>query len=529
MLTAKSEEIDKVLGLELGADDYITKPFSLREFRSRVKAALRRAAMARRRAGDRRGAAGGPRAADRLRPSARSRVRGDEVPTTFVEFEILVALARAPGRVFTRDMLLTRIWGDSAYRDPRTIDVHIRHLREKLERDAKEPGVPVHGARRRLPLPRRGARSASRCCIALPNRLALLFFARSSSAAIGDRLPRRRPAARDAPARPEARRARWRARQHYERPPIRRRSTDRSGRRVARPPACGRREHDSATRASRCSASSATSAGPAALRASDSSDASRDPPTCSSASPTRPRAPAGSQRGDRGRRRPAASAEAARAAVAHRRRARSARASATSPSSPQPLADVARQRLADPPPDPRRRRARAAARAARRLPRRARRSPPRQAARARGRARSRRATSPRASTSTPATSSASSRARSTRCSASSPSSTTARKQFIATASHELRTPIFSLGGFLELLEDEELDEETRAPVPAPGARAGRPPAASSRPICSTSRGWRPARSSCAPSRPTSASCAATVAARVHARRSPRTSRTSSCA
>ena len=59
--------------------------------------------------------------------------------TTFVEFEILAALARHPGRVYTREMLLTRIWGDSAYRDPRTIDVHIRHLREKLELDAKEP------------------------------------------------------------------------------------------------------------------------------------------------------------------------------------------------------------------------------------------------------------------------------------------------------------------------------------------------------------------------------------------------------
>jgi DNA-binding response OmpR family regulator len=61
------------------------------------------------------------------------------VPTTFVELEILSALASSPGRVFTRDMLLTRIWGDSAYRDPRTVDVHIRHLREKLEADAKEP------------------------------------------------------------------------------------------------------------------------------------------------------------------------------------------------------------------------------------------------------------------------------------------------------------------------------------------------------------------------------------------------------
>jgi DNA-binding response OmpR family regulator len=67
------------------------------------------------------------------------RVRGGEAQLTFVEFEILSALARAAGRVFTRDMLLARIWGDSAYRDPRTIDVHIRHLREKLERDPKEP------------------------------------------------------------------------------------------------------------------------------------------------------------------------------------------------------------------------------------------------------------------------------------------------------------------------------------------------------------------------------------------------------
>jgi DNA-binding response OmpR family regulator len=139
MLTAKSDEIDKVVGLELGADDYITKPFSLREFSSRIKAALRRAEMS--------------RAAElsqdeapldvrdlRIDFSKRSvRVRSREVELTFVEFEILSALARAPGRVFTRDMLLARIWGDSAYRDPRTIDVHIRHLREKIERDAKDP------------------------------------------------------------------------------------------------------------------------------------------------------------------------------------------------------------------------------------------------------------------------------------------------------------------------------------------------------------------------------------------------------
>jgi DNA-binding response OmpR family regulator len=139
MLTAKSEEIDKVLGLELGADDYITKPFSMREFRSRVKAALRRAGMAQPESG-----AGDEDSIEvrglRIDPTKRTVVRdGDAVATTFVEFEILTALARSPGRVFTRDMLLSRVWGDSAYRDPRTIDVHIRHLREKIEVDPKEP------------------------------------------------------------------------------------------------------------------------------------------------------------------------------------------------------------------------------------------------------------------------------------------------------------------------------------------------------------------------------------------------------
>jgi DNA-binding response OmpR family regulator len=137
MLTAKSEEIDKVLGLELGADDYITKPFSMREFRSRVKAALRRSGMAQADEDAER-----PVESNGLRidPAKRAvTLEGETIATTFVEFEILNALARSPGRVFTRDMLLSRVWGDSAYRDPRTIDVHIRHLREKIERDAKEP------------------------------------------------------------------------------------------------------------------------------------------------------------------------------------------------------------------------------------------------------------------------------------------------------------------------------------------------------------------------------------------------------
>jgi DNA-binding response OmpR family regulator len=137
MLTAKSEEIDKVLGLELGADDYITKPFSMREFRSRVKAALRRSGMSRNdHDGDR------PIEVRGLRIDAAKRTvtrDGQPVATTYVEFEILTALASSPGRVYTRDMLLARVWGDSAFRDPRTIDVHIRHLREKIETDAKEP------------------------------------------------------------------------------------------------------------------------------------------------------------------------------------------------------------------------------------------------------------------------------------------------------------------------------------------------------------------------------------------------------
>jgi DNA-binding response OmpR family regulator len=140
MLTAKAEEIDKVLGLELGADDYITKPFSMREFRSRVKATLRRAGMAVSAAEN--GETPEPLHVHELLVDLDKRsvrVRDHDVRTTFVEFEILAALAQSPGRVFTRDLLLTRIWGDSAYRDPRTIDVHIRHLREKLERDAKDP------------------------------------------------------------------------------------------------------------------------------------------------------------------------------------------------------------------------------------------------------------------------------------------------------------------------------------------------------------------------------------------------------
>jgi DNA-binding response OmpR family regulator len=137
MLTAKAEEFDKVLGLELGADDYITKPFSMREFRSRVRAVLRRSELSREEERDHE-----PLQENGLRIDFAKRsvdLNGEPIRLTYVEFEILATLAQNPGRVFTRTMLLERVWGDASYRDPRTIDVHIRHLREKLEREPKHP------------------------------------------------------------------------------------------------------------------------------------------------------------------------------------------------------------------------------------------------------------------------------------------------------------------------------------------------------------------------------------------------------
>jgi DNA-binding response OmpR family regulator len=138
MLTARDDELDKVLGLELGADDYITKPFSIREFRSRVRALLRRAAA--------------PRPDERLDdevvevgelridvPRRTVVVRGEEAQLTYVEFELLRVLAGSPGRVFSRRQLLEKLRGGADYREPRTIDVHVRHLREKIERDPRDP------------------------------------------------------------------------------------------------------------------------------------------------------------------------------------------------------------------------------------------------------------------------------------------------------------------------------------------------------------------------------------------------------
>jgi two-component system alkaline phosphatase synthesis response regulator PhoP len=134
MLSARGEELDKVLGLELGADDYVTKPFSPRELVSRVKANLRRGKL-------------DGEHEDSLRfgdleidPVARAVTRdGEELNLTLSEFEILLKLARSPRRVFTRQELMDHLWNGTFYGDLRSVDVHVRHLRQKIERDASNP------------------------------------------------------------------------------------------------------------------------------------------------------------------------------------------------------------------------------------------------------------------------------------------------------------------------------------------------------------------------------------------------------
>ena len=134
MLTAKAEEIDRVLGLELGADDYVVKPFSMRELLARVKAVLRRSAK------DSQSEKGREETLKigglRLDFSSYQAWLHDEpIVLTPKEYELLKLLVTNPGRAFTRDELLERIWGYEYYGDTRTVDVHIRHLRAKLKGD----------------------------------------------------------------------------------------------------------------------------------------------------------------------------------------------------------------------------------------------------------------------------------------------------------------------------------------------------------------------------------------------------------
>jgi DNA-binding response OmpR family regulator len=138
MLTARDEEVDKVLGLELGADDYLVKPFSLRELISRVRALLRRAYGELAVHAPDQQLIFGPLVIDMGRLLVLH--NGQPVDLTPIEFRLLRFLATNPGRPFSREQLIETIWGyDSEVGSDRTIDVHVRHLRQKLEQDPANP------------------------------------------------------------------------------------------------------------------------------------------------------------------------------------------------------------------------------------------------------------------------------------------------------------------------------------------------------------------------------------------------------
>jgi two-component system response regulator RegX3 len=139
MVTAKDSEADKVAGLELGADDYVTKPFSMRELVSRVRANLRRIRMNGPRGDQDQIVIGGPVELDVARHEAR--VRGRAVAFPPKEFDLLETFLRRKGRLLTRDLLIDLVWGSDYFGDTKTLDVHVKRIRRKIEED---PHNPVH-------------------------------------------------------------------------------------------------------------------------------------------------------------------------------------------------------------------------------------------------------------------------------------------------------------------------------------------------------------------------------------------------
>lgn len=147
MLTAKDEEIDKILGLELGADDYVTKPFSVRELMARIKANLRKAEISSsdKKEGEKQDNSNkiivGDLSLDLDKFEVR--VKDEIVDLTLREFEVLKYLANQPGQVITREILLEKVWGYEYYGDIRTVDVTVRRIREKIEKDTSAPKILI--------------------------------------------------------------------------------------------------------------------------------------------------------------------------------------------------------------------------------------------------------------------------------------------------------------------------------------------------------------------------------------------------